>query len=209
VVDEPFYAHYLQKTGLDHPFRAEILAHQEPDAEQVTIDLLRKEHASPILFMKNMPHHMVGLDLSFVKGFENFFLIREPREMILSYVKKIPEPRMSDLGLDLLYDLFQSLRAAGQEPAVVDSFALLSNPKEVLTDLCQRIGIAYTDRMLTWPAGAINQDGIWAEYWYANVHTSTGFAPAVRRNISDFPKALEGLAQECEGYYHEMKKFSL
>ena len=209
MVDEPFYAYYLKNTGLDHPVRSEILAHHESDAVQVTKDLLHKEHATPILFMKNMPHHMVGLDLSFVKEFENFFLIREPREMILSYIKKIPEPKMSDLGLDLQYDLFQSLRANGQEPAVVDSFTLLSSPREVLIDLCERLGIPFMERMLAWPVGAIAQDGIWAKYWYANVHSSSGFGEAISREVSDFPRALEGLAQECEGYYHEMKKFSL
>lgn len=209
VVDEPFYAYYLHRTGLDHPCRAEILSRLEQDADKVVSELLASQHDSPILFMKNMPHHMVGLNLSFVKQFENFFLIREPREMILSYIKKIPQPKMSDLGLDLLYDLFQSLRAEGQEPEVVDSFALLSNPRQVLTDLCLRLGIDYSDRMISWPAGAISQDGAWAQYWYANVHTSTGFGPAIKREISDFPKSLEGLAQECEGFYHEMKKFSL
>ena len=35
VVDEPFYAAYLEKTGLDHPMRDEILASQSRDPAEV------------------------------------------------------------------------------------------------------------------------------------------------------------------------------
>jgi hypothetical protein len=206
VIDEPYYAYYLEKTGLNHPCRAEILADQENDADLVTIDLIRKDFGSKYLFMKNMPHHMVDLDLSFVAAFENFFLIREPREMILSYIQKIPAPNMSDLGLDMQFQLFESLCEAGITPAVVDSFELLSNPRGVLEDLCIRLGIPFIEKMIQWPAGAIEQDGVWADYWYANVHASQGFAPAIKRDVSDFPESLESLAQECEYYYQEMKK---
>src|SRR5690606_32153255 len=31
VVDEPFYAHYLLATGIDHPGRDEVIAHHETD----------------------------------------------------------------------------------------------------------------------------------------------------------------------------------
>ncbi len=206
MIDEPYYGYYLEKTGLNHPCRAEILAHQDKEADSITADLLNTDFGSKYLFMKNMPHHMVDLDLSFVSAFDNFFLIREPREMILSYIKKIPAPQMSDLGLDMQYKLFESLSATGKTPAVVDSFELLSNPKGVLEDLCNRLGIPFSEEMINWPAGSIEQDGIWAGYWYANVHASTGFARAVKRKVSDFPESLESLAKECEYYYHEMKK---
>ena len=35
VVDEPFYAHYLQVTGLDHPGRDEVIASQPTDWREV------------------------------------------------------------------------------------------------------------------------------------------------------------------------------
>ena len=40
VVDEPFYAHYLAVTGLDHPGRDEIVAHHESDWQRVVERLL-------------------------------------------------------------------------------------------------------------------------------------------------------------------------
>lgn len=206
VIDEPFYAHYLKVTGLDHPCREEVMMVHEHDEEKVKHELLSRTYDSHILFMKNMPHHMIGVDLSFANAFQNFFLIREPRAMILSYIQKIPEPKMSDLGLDLQYDLFKSLALDSWTPPVVDSFQLLSKPKDVLADLCQRLDIPFEEMMLKWPAGAIEPDGAWAKYWYSTVHASEGFAPAVRKDISNFPSALEGLAQECEYYYQEMKK---
>jgi len=209
VIDEPFYGHYLKVTGLDHPGREEVMKVHEQDAEIVTKELLTKDYTAPIIFMKNMPHHMVGLDLDFARVFLNFFLIREPREMIMSYIKKIPEPQMSDLGLDLQYELFRSLCEKGVTPPVVDSFQLLSEPIAVLADLCQRLEISFEERMLKWPAGAIAQDGAWAKYWYSTVHASEGFGLAAKKEISDFPARLEGLAQECDYYYQELKKHTL
>ena len=40
VVDEPFYAHYLRTTGLDHPGREEILQSQNQDGEEVVKNLI-------------------------------------------------------------------------------------------------------------------------------------------------------------------------
>ncbi|MCL4149475.1 UNVERIFIED_CONTAM: hypothetical protein GTU68_053537 [Idotea baltica] len=206
VIDEPFYAFYLDRTGIVHPGREAILASQNHDADSVKSALVDRDYDKEILFMKNMPHHMVGIDLSFVERFNNFFLIREPRAMIASYIKKIPEPSMSDLGLDLQYRLFNSLWEKGQSPPVVDSLDLLNNPESVLRRLCERLAIPWDPSMLTWSAGAIPQDGAWAQYWYANVHASTGFAPPSGARENLIPAHLEPLVQECEYFYKELKK---
>ncbi|MFO7919636.1 MAG: HAD family hydrolase, partial [Nioella sp.] len=60
VVDEPFYAAYLAKTGLDHPMRDAILTAQPQDAELVAQALSGqnpdgKEH----YYQKHMAQHMV------------------------------------------------------------------------------------------------------------------------------------------------------
>ncbi len=40
VIDEPFYAVYLDRTGIDHPMRAESLASQSTDWRRVVGELL-------------------------------------------------------------------------------------------------------------------------------------------------------------------------
>ncbi|NNK80313.1 MAG: sulfotransferase family protein, partial [Flavobacteriales bacterium] len=113
VIDEPFYAHYLKTTGLDHPGRDRTLEVHESNAEMVITSLVDGQYDKDFLFMKNMPHHMVDIDLSFITAFDNFFLIREPRAMISSYIKKIPDVSMSDLGLDVQFDMYDMLIKQG------------------------------------------------------------------------------------------------
>jgi hypothetical protein len=209
VVDEPFYAYYLKFTGADHPMRDEVLAYHEQDAEKVKKELLTCATERPYLFMKNMPHHMIGLDLDFVKGFQNFFLIREPRAMIASYLQKREEVSMGDLGLDLQYQLYTSLTEHGESIPVIDSKILLEQPREVLTKLCEVLEIPFKEGMLSWPAGAIAQDGVWADHWYSSVHASEGFGLPRKEGEIRIPSELESLAAECEGYYQALKKHEI
>ena len=39
VTDEPFYAHYLKKTGIDHPLKEEVMAKGNMDWDSVTHDI--------------------------------------------------------------------------------------------------------------------------------------------------------------------------
>jgi hypothetical protein len=57
--------------------------------------------------------------------------------------------------------------------------------------------------MLSWPAGPRPEDGVWAKYWYDNVHKSTGFAP-YRPKTEPFPAELRPLLQDCMPLYREL-----
>jgi len=84
VMDEPFYAPYLAKTGHDHPMRDEILAHHETDPARVA-DACKQEGA-PHIYMKHMPHHMVGdMPMDWTAGCVHVHLIRHPARVIASY----------------------------------------------------------------------------------------------------------------------------
>jgi branched-chain amino acid aminotransferase group I len=59
--------------------------------------------------------------------------------------------------------------------ALMDSDNLVTDPVAALTDLCQDLGINYQDSMMTWKSGPHECDGPWADWWYADVHQSTGW----------------------------------
>ena len=60
VVDEPFYAHYLQQTGLDHPGRDAVIAAGETDWRKVVASLTGPAPAGKAVFyQKHMTHHML------------------------------------------------------------------------------------------------------------------------------------------------------
>lgn len=177
VVDEPLYAHYLRVTGIEHPGRDEVLAAQDADGERVVRELILAEHQRPVVFFKQMAHHLVELDRGFLLQCANVLLIRDPAEVLTSLVRQLPRPRLADLGLALQHEIVDALSAAGQEPPVLDAKELLLDPGGVLRRLCERLRIAFDPRMLSWPAGSRSEDGVWAKYWYQGLHRSTGFAP--------------------------------
>ncbi|MCG8322083.1 MAG: sulfotransferase family protein [Cytophagales bacterium] len=200
VIDEPFYAHYLNSTGVTHPGREEVLASQEIDAGKVIDQVVLKDYDEPILFIKNMAHHLTEMRTDFLDKLINVFLIRDPEEVITSLIKNLPEPVMRDTGFKMEYEIFESLQAKGLKPLVIDAHELLKDPEKILKAFCQKVDISFEWQMLSWNKGPRPEDGVWAKYWYENVHNSTGFAPYCPKNRL-VPPALNGLLESCQHYY--------
>jgi len=100
VVDEPLYAAYLAGSGSMHPMRAEVLASQPNDWRDVVTNLLGPvPDGKAIYYQKHMTHHMLdSFGREWIGRMHNCFLIRDPREVILSYIKKSDDPALEDLG---------------------------------------------------------------------------------------------------------------
>lgn len=177
VVDEPLYAHYLRASGAEHPGRREVLATLNPDGEAVVREVILADYDRPIVFFKQMAHHLVEIDHAFLAQCANVLLIRDPEEVLTTIVRQIPNPSLADIGIAQEHGLFEELRALGQDPPVLDSKELLRDPEGVLRQLCGRLEIPFDPAMLSWEAGARPEDGVWAPHWYDKVHRSTGFAP--------------------------------
>jgi hypothetical protein len=200
VVDEPFYAEYLARTGLDHPGRDEVIASQPTDADEV-VRLLSNDHSAAVHYAKHMTHHLAdGMDLGWVAGFRNVLLIRDPAEVVASYVRSREACEPEDIGLLQQVPLADALP---DDSPVVDAGDFLRDPEAYLRWLCDWLGIVFTDRMLTWPAGPRDSDGVWAPYWYDAVARSTGFEPWRPRTIelSDHDAAV---AETCRPAYDQL-----
>jgi len=207
VFDEPLYGHYLSsrvEAQAYHPGAPEVLKTQEHDGEKV-VKMMLGEHAEPIVFFKHMAHHLVDLDWSFMKYTVNVILIRDPEEMLPSYSEQIEMPSLYDVGFARQVEVLEYIKSLGQSPIILDAKQVLLNPEKVLRECCKRIGIGFDQTMLNWEAGARPEDGSWAQYWYYNVHRSTGFAP-YRPKTEPFPEHLKPLLEECRPYYEQLKK---
>jgi hypothetical protein len=62
------------------------------------------------------------------------------------------------------------------------------------------VGVAFEPAMLSWSPGARKEDGVWAPFWYANVHRSSGFQKYVRKDAR-VPQELGPLLVECREHY--------
>ena len=210
VFDEPLYAHYLTHTDARtyHPGAEDVIAAQDDDGEKVIRDILLGDHGKEVLFFKQMTHHLVELDWSFMREMVNIILTRDPRDMLPSYAQQVSAPTMRDVGYAQHIQLLEYLRDLGQEPSVLDARQTLLNPRGVLETLCTRIGIPCDDSMLQWAAGARPEDGVWAPHWYENVHRSTGFQPH-KPKTEPLPSHLEPLLAECQPHYDQLLKLAI
>ncbi|MCW1955891.1 HAD family hydrolase [uncultured Lentibacter sp.] len=175
VVDEPFYAHYLRETGLEHPMREAVLASQPQEAEDVIQSLtqLKSQH----FYQKHMCQHMLpSVPRDWMFEVQNVFLIRHPARVIASFGAKYESFGLADIGFSQQLELFEMLRAQGHSPLVIDSADIRKAPKAMLTKLCAALEVPFDPAMLAWPAGGHASDGVWAAHWYNAVHASTGFA---------------------------------
>ncbi|MEO0330828.1 MAG: sulfotransferase family protein [Bacteroidota bacterium] len=204
VVDEPFYGYYLtQRPEVDHPGREQILSSMETNAQAILDEVVFSDYGRSVLFIKNMAHHFVELDHRFIIKLTNLFLIRNPKQLISSIAQQMGMPTMNDIGCYQQYKFYQFLRDLGLPAVVLDSGELLKDPPGVLQKLCKKLEISFEERMLSWKAKPLPEDGIWARYWYRNVHQSTGFS---RQSTSDrlLPPHLEELYQAALPFYNKL-----
>lgn len=202
VVDEPFYAHYLHATGLDHPGRAAILRSQPTDWRTVANRLTGPvPGGKTIFYQKHMAHHLLpGMDDDWLSALRHAFLLRAPAAMLTSLLRVLPDPRPDDTGLPQQVELFERLRDAGQTPPVLDARDVLEDPPGLLRALCGALGVPFDPAMLAWEPGPRPTDGVWAEHWYAAVEASTGFRPYTPKP-ERVPDRLRPVLAECERHY--------
>lgn len=208
AIDEPFYAYYLVKSNLEHPGWEETLESQSYDYLEVVKDVIYQKSDKPIMFIKNMTHHTLDMSLGFMNDLINMFLIRDPAEVIASYIQNIPDPTMQDLGFERQWELVEHVMNHGQKPFVVDSSELLTNPRIILTKMCNYADIEFRESMLHWEAGPKIFDGSWAKYWYGNVHQSTAFKKYQKSNVKLSSK-YKDLEKKCRIYYERLKSISV
>lgn len=215
VVDEPFYAAYLARTGLAHPLRAEVLASQPTDPRTVLRSLTEEPvpRGRALFYQKHMTQHILPhMRMDWTAGLANCFLIREPRRIIASYAKVRPRFAVEELGFPQQWELFQRVAdRLGEAPPVIDSARTLENPERVLRALCGRLGIGFTARMLHWPAGRRDSDGVWAPHWYAAVERSTGFQPVNEVPLEEVPvpAGCQAMCERAEGIYARLLEHAL
>lgn len=206
VADEPLYAHYLQHTGLDHPGREAVIAAGETDWRRVAGQLTGPvPQGRAIFYQKHMTHHLlphIGRD--WLASLTHVFLIRDPRRVLLSYVKSRPNVTAQDIGVNQQLEIFNYVRSVTADAApVLDAAEFLQAPERQLRALCARLGIQFTPRMLSWPAGARASDGVWAPYWYDSVYRSTGFE-AVSEAAVDLPARYRAIVAEVMPAFEEL-----
>lgn len=208
VVDEPLYAFYLSTTGIDHPARDEVMNSQPRDWREVLANLATDPlpPGKTVYYQKHMTHHLLPrVDRKALAPLRHAFLIRNPRSLLASYAKVRSAPTLDDLGLRQQAEIFETFGGP-----VIDSADILDAPERALRALCAALDVPFTQKMLSWPPGPRDTDGVWAPYWYDSVRASTGFAPvSPSPGPPELPAHLEPLAARCQPYYEKLQNHKI
>ena len=206
VTDEPLYANYLEKTGIKHPDFSKIIKKNETDFSLVIKWLTGPiPEKKSIWYQKHMCHHIPPeSDISWIDCFSNCFLIRNPREVILSLSKITDFVSLDATGLPQQLMILNYMIEKGEEiPPIIDSKDLLENPDLILMALCRELGIDYLPQMTSWDVGPKKCDGIWAKHWYNSAWSSSGFNEYIESD-GELVGELESVNLEAQEIYQKL-----
>ena len=211
VWDEPFYGHYLHKTGIAHPGADEVITEQGIDWE----DIARRCNGNApnnahVFYQKHMTMHFLpDMHRKWLNGLTNCFLIRYPDQVVASYSAVRPDITLEDVGFMQQAELFDYvIKTARSLPMVIDSKDFLQNPEGMLTAMCDRFGIPFRTEMIAWPEGKRDSDGIWGKHWYGSVWKSTGFAEYKEKPLN-LTAEHQKIADEAEPFYQVLYQHRL
>jgi hypothetical protein len=190
VSDEPFYACYLKETGYNHPMKEEIINNYSTNRNDIIKNLTSDiPNNKKIWYQKHMAHHLLNInDLTWIKNFKNCILIRHPKFVINSYIKKNTLKNISDLGYPQQLSIIEFLQKKGMKFYIIETDYFLENPQKKLRDLCNFLQVDFNQKMLSWPKGPHKNDGIWGKHWYNNINSSQNFSKKIGDSSSNYKK---------------------
>ncbi len=208
VIDEPFYASYLKESNKKHPMYKEVLDSHESNWKMVVKNCSRIDGMG-ICYQKHMVQHILpNFEKKWILKCINCFLIREPKEVISSFLKKWPEADFEDFGFLDQINLFHYIKnESGMPPVVIDAANLRDSPETYLPRLCSKLNISWDPKMLQWDAGLKPYDGIWASHWYPSVNSSTGFKKNIQQK--EFSDTVLNFAAMAKDSYHELLTYKI
>ena len=208
VHDEPFYGYYLFKTQLNHPMKDEIISNY-PIAQNEIIKNITTKQKNKIYYQKHMTHHIVkNTRIEWIKKGYNCFLIRHPSKVINSYIQKNTLRNINDIGFKKQFEIFKKIKKNNSKFTVINADDILINPIISMKKLCKKLNINFSKKMINWPKGKRDTDGIWSKVWYKNVIQSSTFNKFKSEQIN-IPKKYSKIYDESLKYYEAMNKYSL
>ena len=211
VYDEPFYAYYLKEKKLKHPMYKEIIDYYPNTYDEIVSNITGKiPQSRSIWYQKHMAHHLINFKkIDWIKNFNNCFLIRNPKDVINSYIRKNKLNHIDELGYIQQYRMIEYLKKINKNFIVIDAEILLKNPKKILNKWCKNLEIRFDSNMLKWDRKYYSYDGIWAQHWYDSVIKTNTFQTYKQTNKTKIEEKHLMIYSESLKYYNEMHRLAI
>jgi len=222
VYDEPLLGSYMllrNNPWGEHIVLEKIINNCETDYKEVIKKLTGDlPDGKCFSFQKiSTDEYLPEFGIDWVKKLTNFFLIRNPKEIILSIDRSGALKRelitSEAIGVEALYKVFKEVEAViGKIPLVIHSDDVVKNPRQTLQWLCDYMGITFDEKMLSWELDLQNSTLLnWrsliknpdSEPWYETVRNSQTFIPYEKKEI-DLPDELMPRLEESMPYYEKL-----
>ncbi|XP_071958640.1 uncharacterized protein [Antedon mediterranea] len=195
-------------------------------------DVLEGEYLDKkVVFARDMSFGITEKIDMLPKGYCHAFLIRNPTKLFPSWknmMSKFPKESGKNLfdtsgwmpakyGFGESLELYEHLVSSGIEknPVIIDADDLLVNPKSILKQFCERMGIQYTDKLLSWePTDEVVQrwksstmlmKGNKACDYYQTAFSSTSFStPKPEPNRAELDDDVKACVDAAQPYYDKM-----
>ncbi len=214
VWDEPLLPAYVQHYGDDLGFTREHLLNSnlETDYYKLIAQLTGPlPEGKTISYQKHQPHNLALeiTGLEWLQALQNCFLIRQPKDMLLSLHKLVPVFTLEQTGWPQLKQLFDHCHdTTGKAPPLIDSRDLQNQPRETLSLLCAAVGITFSEAMLEWPTKDITEMPDHERNWYESAWRATRFEPYQPKQ-TPLPESLQSIFEECDAIYQYLYTYRL
>ncbi|NER32667.1 MAG: sulfotransferase domain-containing protein [Oscillatoria sp. SIO1A7] len=221
VYDEPFiHLSFIDKINYHNIIK---MSKHLPNADKSYANIVKKligdlPAGKSFSFQKHMSFHLLpGFDKSWLSKVKNCFLIRNPRETVVSYWKARKYAGFSwensehFVGWEEHYRLFKEIEdLTAEKPIVIDSEELVKDPRGYFKKICCQLGIDFSEKMLSWTPEETNvlswKNSIF-EAFRKDVINSSGFFHESKK--IHIPDILVPCINKCMPLYEEMYKHRL
>jgi len=171
-----------------------------------------EQYKAPLIFFKELAFQAVHyIDPIFLSKVSNTFIVRDPREVLASLYILKPDFSEEEFGFKPLLQIYQMVtQQCEQEPFVVEANKFRWEPKATLMQYCQKLGIDFDDRMLSWQDGSIRA---WKPHeqesqmkWHKRLAASTHILPPEPVDVIIKPEHQLWVEQSTQIYQHLVRQ---
>jgi len=236
---EPFHYNLeerLSQRYTDDEIRRDFADRMDITYRQVTNELLSPLENGKRIFSKDMAQYIVKsaplkekedefvVSLEDLRQMNHIFLIRSPKLACPSYYRCCVGDATKDTGFSHydpeeagyreLRSLFDHVHKHGINGSnaivVVDAQTLTTDPERTLRYICERIGVNWDSKMLSWKSGKVEEFSKWPGF-HKDAENSTGFRAKVNgshENDEELPDIVHQTIEENMPVYEYLKSFA-
>ena len=173
------------------------------------------------VFIRDHAYFIKGKYKKYISGefstFKHTFIVRDPLKSFSSFLRLSKKTGVlispEEYGIRELYDMYKVVKEGiDPNPVIVDADDLLNNPKEIMRSYCNATGLVYTDDMLTWTPGIVedwkkenNHHMIYHEAaMFSSGFTKPTDSTSPPMNIDELPTDVREILQDAMACYEEM-----